>query len=53
MNTRMTHFFLTFFKKHSTPSNDFKKIGVYILIDKSGQAKYKEEQLQKIVRKYN
>ena len=31
-----------FFKKHSTPSNDFKKIGVYILIDKSGKAKYKE-----------
>ena len=31
-----------FFRKHSTPSNDFKKIGVYILIDKSGKATYKE-----------
>lgn len=31
-----------FFRKHSTPSNDFKKIGVYILINESGKATYKE-----------
>lgn len=30
-----------FFKRHSNPSNDFKKIGVYILINESGEVTLK------------